>query len=123
MPGSQGHKANPQQWVEKYGDYLFNYAIVRVNDSDAAKNLVQETFLSALKALDRFRGESTEQTWLTSILPLVRVVCIHMAGHEQVEPDLIIDAHGQPINETGLDLFDWTIQKTDPVPVLGFIRN
>jgi RNA polymerase sigma-70 factor (TIGR02943 family) len=68
MPDSQRHKADPRQWVEKYGDYLFNYAIVRVNDSDTAEDLVQETFLSALKALDRFRGESTERTWLTSIL-------------------------------------------------------
>jgi RNA polymerase sigma-70 factor (ECF subfamily) len=68
LTGSQKHKSDPQRWVERYGDYLFNYAIVRVNDRDAAEDLVQETFLSGLKALDRFRGESTERTWLTSIL-------------------------------------------------------
>ena len=62
------HKLDPQKWVEKYGDYLFSYAIGRVNDSDKAEDLVQETFLAALKAMDRFRGASTERTWLTSIL-------------------------------------------------------
>lgn len=51
-------------------------------------------------------------------LPLERVAYIHMAGHEQVEPDLIIDTHGQPIIDPVYDLFDWTIQKMDPVPVL-----
>jgi len=51
-------------------------------------------------------------------LPLDRVVYIHMAGHEQVEPDLIIDTHGQPIIDPVYELFEWTIQKMDPVPVL-----
>ena len=55
-------------WVGKYADPLFNYAIVRVSDREVARDLVQETFLSALQALDSFRGESSEKTWLFSIL-------------------------------------------------------
>lgn len=51
-------------------------------------------------------------------LPLNRVAYIHMAGHQQVEPDLIIDTHGQPIIDPVYDLFEWTIQKMEPVPVL-----
>lgn len=51
-------------------------------------------------------------------LPLDRVAYIHMAGHEQVEPDLIIDTHGQPIIDLVYELFEWTIQRMDPVPVL-----
>ena len=51
-------------------------------------------------------------------LPLERVAYIHMAGHEQVEPDLIIDTHGQPIIDPVYELFEWTVQKMDPVPVL-----
>jgi RNA polymerase sigma-70 factor (TIGR02943 family) len=33
-----------------------------------AEDLVQDTFLSALKALDTFRGNASEKTWLTGIL-------------------------------------------------------
>jgi len=51
-------------------------------------------------------------------LPLERVAYIHMAGHEQVEPDLIIDTHGQPIIDPVYELFEWTIGQMDPVPVL-----
>lgn len=51
-------------------------------------------------------------------MPLDRVAYIHMAGHEQVEPDLIIDTHGQPIIDPVYELFEWTIQKMEPVPVL-----
>ena len=68
MEDSKEHRLDPQLWLERYGDYLFNYAVVRVNDSGKAEDLVQETFLAALKGRDRFRGESAERTWLTSIL-------------------------------------------------------
>ena len=53
-----------------------------------------------------------------SQLPLDRVSYIHMAGHEQVEPDLIIDTHGQPIIDPVYELLEWTIAQMDPVPVL-----
>lgn len=59
---------NPNKWIELYADYLFNYAIVRVNDSDMAQDLVQDTFLSALKAQTGFRGDSSEKTWLVTIM-------------------------------------------------------
>ena len=68
MSDSREHKIEPEHWVERYGDYLFSYAIVRVNDNGKAEDLVQETFLAGLKARERFRGDSTEGTWLTSIL-------------------------------------------------------
>lgn len=61
-------KLNPNLWIDKYADYLFNYSISRVNDTVIAEDLVQETFLSALKALKQFKGDSNERTWLTSIL-------------------------------------------------------
>lgn len=59
---------DPKQWVDRYADYLFKYAIARLNDEEIAKDLVQETFFSALKGLDKFAGKSSEKTWLTSIL-------------------------------------------------------
>lgn len=51
-------------------------------------------------------------------LPLNHVRYIHMAGHNQVAPDLIIDTHGEPIIDPVYELFDFTISKTDQVPVL-----
>ncbi|MBI9053607.1 MAG: DUF692 domain-containing protein [Bacteroidales bacterium] len=51
-------------------------------------------------------------------MPLDKVAYIHMAGHERVAPDLIIDTHGEAIIDPVYDLFDWTIQKMEPVPIL-----
>lgn len=59
---------DPNTWIDKYADYLFNYAVVRVNNQDIAKDLVQETFFAGLKSAKNFEGKSTERTWLVSIL-------------------------------------------------------
>lgn len=59
---------NPDKWVELYADDLYSYARWKVKDEDTAQDLVQETFLSALKSSSGFRGESSEKTWLQAIL-------------------------------------------------------
>jgi RNA polymerase sigma-70 factor (ECF subfamily) len=59
---------NPHLWVNKYADYLYSYAMTRINDQDLARDLVQETFLGALEQKENFEGRSSEKTWLTAIL-------------------------------------------------------
>lgn len=59
---------SPSVWVETYADTLFSYAITRIGERETAKDLVQETFLSALQGMKTFRGDSSEKTWLFSIL-------------------------------------------------------
>src|SRR5687767_2270672 len=55
-------------WVDDYADALYGYAKARVDDADQAKDFVQDTFISALKALDKFEQKSSVKTWLFSIL-------------------------------------------------------
>lgn len=62
------HLLNTNEWIDLYVDYLFNYAISRINDREIAQDLVQETFLAGLKSMKNFKGEATERTWLISIL-------------------------------------------------------
>lgn len=61
-------KLSPEKWVDNYADYLYTYAISRISKEEEARDLVQETFLSALKAKESFKGEASEKTWLVSIL-------------------------------------------------------
>lgn len=58
----------PDQWVEAHGDYLFNFAVGQLRDASVAEDLVQDTFLAAFKARERFGGQSSERTWLVGIL-------------------------------------------------------
>jgi len=59
---------DPTAWVDEHGDALYRFALLRVKDPTVAEDLVQETFLSALKGIDRFRGGSSLRTWLVGIL-------------------------------------------------------
>ena len=62
------HTLDPNKWIDTYADYLFNYAISRVNNSEIAKDLVQETFFAGLKSASNFEGKAAERTWLIAIL-------------------------------------------------------
>ena len=62
------HVIDPNQWINLYSDYLFNYTISRVNDREIAKDLVQDTFVAGLKSMKNFKGDASERTWLISIL-------------------------------------------------------
>jgi RNA polymerase sigma-70 factor (TIGR02943 family) len=81
--------ATPVKWVELYGDYLFNYAISRVSNQQVALDLVQDTFLGALSALESFEGRSTEKTWLISILK--RKIIDHYRKSSRSKEDQLID--------------------------------
>jgi len=50
----QKHTLNTSKWVDNYADYLYNYSISRINNSDLAKDLVQETFFAGLKSANNF---------------------------------------------------------------------
>lgn len=63
----QAAVADPLEWFELYGDYLFAFARQRVRDAAAAEDLVQETFLAAINSMT-YAGKSSAKTWLTGIL-------------------------------------------------------
>ena len=53
--------------MEVYGDGLKRLCCVYLRDMGLAEDAVQETFLKAYRALDRFRGDAEEKTWLLRI--------------------------------------------------------
>ncbi len=59
---------HPESWVDNYGDFLYRFAIARVRDPGVAEDLVQETFLAALRGRETFDGRSEVRTWLIAIL-------------------------------------------------------
>ncbi len=59
---------NPYNWIKTYADDLFSYAMNKTGNTQLAEDLVQETFLAGLKSSETFKGQSSEKTWLISIL-------------------------------------------------------
>ncbi|HEV3163968.1 MAG TPA: sigma-70 family RNA polymerase sigma factor [Isosphaeraceae bacterium] len=60
--------ADPEGWVDRHGDGLYRYALLRLRAPDLAADVVQDTFLEALRSRDSFAGRSSERTWLIGIL-------------------------------------------------------
>src|SRR5258708_12394741 len=59
---------DPERWVEEHGDFLYRYALLRVRRPEIAEDLVQETFLPAVRTSGSFRAKSSERSSLCSIL-------------------------------------------------------
>lgn len=103
-------------WVETHGDYLFNFAIGQVRDTSVAEDLVQETFLAALKAQGNFSGRSSERTWLVSILrhklyDYLRKTCRERAVRAEPLP---MQADGESLDESMLWIHQVAAESTAP---------
>lgn len=84
--------ADPSAWLDQHGEALFKYAFIRVRNEAAAEDLVQETLLSALQAIDRYQGQSSERTWLIGILKHKTIDYFRKSSREvQFEDDAQID--------------------------------
>ena len=81
-------KHNPEEWVDKYGDYLYRYALMRLKDSSAAQDVIQETFLAGFKGLEKFDGRVDIKFWLRGILRNKIVDYIRKAVRERPYEDL-----------------------------------
>src|SRR5207247_11418507 len=64
-PDVQGRAS---RWVDDHGECLYRYALVRVRKPEVAEDLVQETFLTAVRGYEKFGGRSPERSWLVGIL-------------------------------------------------------
>jgi RNA polymerase sigma-70 factor (ECF subfamily) len=53
--------------VVRHHGAVFRTAVAILGDEDLADDAAQETFIRVVKALDRFRGESSFRTWALSI--------------------------------------------------------
>lgn len=75
--------ADPTGWVDEHGDYLFRYAVFRLGHAEAAEDIVQETFLAALRSRQTFAGRSSERTWLFGILKNKIIDQLRRCGREE----------------------------------------
>lgn len=53
--------------VRRHHDAAYRVALSLTGDQDEAQDVVQDAFLKAFRALDRFRGDASFPTWLLTI--------------------------------------------------------
>jgi len=66
LSGQPAETAIPRL-MDEYADHVYGLGLRLCDDPDKAEDLVQETFLRALKSWDGFDGRSKPSTWLYTI--------------------------------------------------------
>ena len=72
------------QLYRDHVDLIYRYAHRLCGEAEAAKDLVQETFLNAYRGLKDFRGEAQISTWLYTIASRA---CMRMRRKRKGEPE------------------------------------
>lgn len=57
-----------ERWVAAWWPRVYRMALAMTGREPDAEDLAQETMMAGLAAAERFRGESSESTWLYAIL-------------------------------------------------------
>ena len=79
--------------VAKYEKKIFNVIYRFIGDYEEATDLTQETFISAYRHFDRFRGDSKVFTWLYQI---ARNLCINRVRQRDRQKALKLESLDQP---------------------------
>jgi RNA polymerase sigma-70 factor (ECF subfamily) len=80
---------NMHDWLNEHGDFLYRFALARLRDPHQAEDVVQETFLAAIKS--NFSGDSAPRTWLTGILKHKIIDVMRKSVREVAASDLVTD--------------------------------
>ena len=100
--------------VDRYQEQVLRVCCIYLGDRSQAEDAVQETFLKVYRTLDKFRGESSEKTW---IMKIAMHVCYdmnhtgwfrHTSRH--VTPDMLAEQAAEPKDERDGELAE-AVQK------------
>jgi RNA polymerase sigma-70 factor (ECF subfamily) len=79
------HTQLPVNFSE-YLDGLYSYALILSRNQAEAEDLVQETCLRALRAMERLRPDSNVKSWLFTIL---RNIWLNLLRQRKASPDIV----------------------------------
>ena len=71
---------------QEYLDGLYSYGLVLSRNQTEAEDLVQETCLRALRAMERLRPDSNVKSWLFTIL---RNIWLNQVRQRRIAPDIV----------------------------------
>ncbi len=63
----KGDEATFEQFYDQYFPKIYRFSRSRIGDEEVIKEVVQQTFISAMKGMKNYRGEASLLTWLCQI--------------------------------------------------------
>ena len=102
-------EASIRSLTRRYNRRLFRLTRGILRDDAEAEDVVQETWVRAVTALDTFRGESAFATWLT------RIALNEALGRKRKQrPTVDWDTHGDTMSEAEIIQFPVSAMTGDP---------
>lgn len=110
-----GDSAAYRRLVDLNSANVYNVALKLLGNEQEAEDVLQETFLSAFRAIDRFEGRSKLSTWLYRIA--YNASLMHLRKREQMTTFSLDRPFGDDEQQTGepsaLHLVDWSAVPDD----------
>jgi RNA polymerase sigma-70 factor, ECF subfamily len=97
---------NVHNWLNEHGDYLYRFALARLRDPHLAEDVVQETFLAAIKS-PSFAEQSAPRTWLTGILKH-KIIDVMRKNVREIAASDLIDDEDANVDDFFDDAGKWT---------------
>ncbi len=99
-----GNKSAIEQLVKNYENTVYNFSFKICRDRHRAENTMQETFLSMLKNINQFKGDSKLSTWLYTV---VSNHCLMLARSSSKHSNASLDDDDVYIDEKSFA--DWKV--------------
>ncbi len=97
--------------IKQYAPRVYAIAIRMLNDPDDAEEVLQETFISACKNIQKFEERSALGTWLHRIATNAALMHLRKRKHREVSLDEPIETQGG--EDVYREVQDWTFSPDD----------
>lgn len=97
--------------IKQYAPRVYAIAIRMVNDRDEAEEVLQETFISACKNINKFEGRSALGTWLHRIATNAALMHLRKRKNREVSLDAPLEMHGG--DDVYREVQDWAFSPDD----------
>ena len=101
-----GDKSGCAACIEKYGPRIYRLALRLMENEADAEDVMQETFLNAFKAIDKFEARSSLGTWLYRIAYNAAMMRLRRPFPPTLSVDQSLD-ESDPTLPVPQQLYDW----------------
>ena len=110
---------NIEEMYNKYSEIVYKYVFCSTGNEDTAEEIVQETFLVAVRDINKFRGECKISTWLCQIS---KYIWYKRLKKEKLKKDVSLDEIQDELftEETIEDSF---LRKEEKIKLFKKIQN
>ncbi len=99
-----------EELVSRYEDRVYNLAYRMLGNKEDAEDVLQDTFLNAVRGLDSFKGKSSFSTWLYRVAANAALTKIRKRSRrEKSESEFLDDVYSvRQAAHSGVVLTDWS---------------